>query len=660
MSSIDQSIQSGKRKRKIVVIGGSVGLTTVLILYFAFLFLMQGHNVQVAPDEAAKTQGFSVISGLGFFMDNKLYSMGSSTMIAVSADKFETKKVVIGPANEANVKVRLQPLPAKVQINTVPLLEDVAWSIDGQSHSKGQSFEGSLKPGFYRIQAAHPAFESAHIDIEAQIGGQLLDTLILTAISGQINFNSTPSGAQVQLNGQSVGSTPLSVTRAGGEYAVTVVYQGYTVLEDKVTIAVTDKTPSRHYFLTPLQATLTLSLAPPGGALLVNGSPAQSPISVDANKTHSIRYQKAGYVSQKQSVTLAPAQVKNIDFSLAAQMGQVQFQANEISQLYVNGQRQGSTPLTLSLQTLPTDIEFRKSGYRTINKKLRPVHGKTQLVAVEILTEFAARRKEGQPLFVSTLGIDMVRVAPKAFVMGSPVNETGRSRNEHQQKVAFSRNIWVSRHEITESQFSAFKQGKGSSKLPVTNLTWLEAVAYTNWLSEQEALQPFYRISQGQMLGINPKAKGYRLLSEAEWEFIAKQNRRASPTKYVWGSQERIRDKQGNFADQSLQGQQSFILPNYKDGFAGKAPVGSFKADRAGIYDLDGNAREWVHDLYTITPPDLSGTKLDYLGMAGGNSRVIKGGSFKTGRLKNLRTSARSSGLAGQDDVSFRIARYHH
>jgi hypothetical protein len=53
-------------------------------------------------------------------------------------------------------------------------------------------------------------------------------------------------------------------------------------------------------------------------------------------------------------------------------------------------------------------------------------------------------------------------------------------------------------------------------------------------------------------------------------------------------------------------------------------------------------------------------TKVDYLGTPRGKSHVIKGGSFKTGRLKNLRTSVRSSGSKGEDDISFRIARYHN
>lgn len=137
-------------------------------------------------------------------------------------------------------------------------------------------------------------------------------------------------------------------------------------------------------------------------------------------------------------------------------------------------------------------------------------------------------------------------------------------------------------------------------------------------------------------------------------------HRRASSTAFVWGNQFRLRDKQGNFAGASLRGKQTFILKDYDDGFADKAPVGSFKADRGGFYDLDGNVREWVHDIYSVTPQHQSGTYADYMGPGGQGKHVVKGASFKIGRLKNIRASVRSGESAPADDIGFRIARYEN
>ncbi len=195
--------------------------------------------------------------------------------------------------------------------------------------------------------------------------------------------------------------------------------------------------------------------------------------------------------------------------------------------------------------------------------------------------------------------------------------------------------------------------------MPVTNVSWDEAALFTNWLSEQEGLQPFYKVSNGKVVGTDASSRGYRLPTEAEWEYIAKINRRADSTIYVWGSQEHLRDKQGNFADESAKGQQTFILLGYNDGFAGKAPVGSFKAERGGFFDLDGNVKEWVHDSYTLNPPDLDRVYTDYLGALRGNGHVVKGASYKIGRLKNIRASVRDGERASAEDIGFRIARYH-
>ena len=274
------------------------------------------------------------------------------------------------------------------------------------------------------------------------------------------------------------------------------------------------------------------------------------------------------------------------------------------------------------------------------------------------MTEFEARRAEGRPLFVSGLGIQMASFRPNAFTMGSKANEAGRSRNEHQVKVDFSKKIWVSRHEITQSQFAAFDNSAPKSNKPMTSVSWIQAAEFTNWLSINEGLTPFYRIVNGRLLGFDKSSKGYRLPTEAEWEWLARKANRATATRYVWGNSDRIRNNTANFADKSVASTSQFVLDKYDDGFAGVAPVGSFKADRAGIFDLAGNVKEWVHDFYTNTSPNTRDVLMDYTGPARGQQHVVKGASFKTGKLKDLRAAKRIIGDGPQENIGFRIARY--
>lgn len=658
MNQIDASITSDKRKHKVVVLAGFSVLATILVCYVIWLFLFKGFIVTVLPAQAAPHAHFSVTAGTGFFIENKLYMLGSDVNINVGADKFEPATVTVKNDDDTTLTVTLLPLPASLVIETNAATEGMVWSVNGQHYSNDNTLQARLKPGQYQIDAVHPAYEPARTEITAEAADEIRQALTLVQVNGQISLNTVPAGAAVTINGQSAGTTPLILPQKGGDYPVEIALAGYEPLQDTVAVTYNNPSPSRNYYLKPVQAQLTVTLNPQGGMLLLDGKPVTSPLSIDAGKSHTLRYEKAGFTPQSQTISLNAGEQRTLALTLKAEMGDVHFSANETADVLIDGKVQGQTPLTLSLQALPHNIEFRKSGFRTVSKTVTPVVRQAQSVKAEMLTEFDARRREGKPLFAETLGIKLINVQPKAFSMGSPANETDRNRNEHEIKVDFSRNIQLSAHEITEAQFAAFKGQSGGSAMPVTQVSWLDAVLFTNWLSEQEGLLPFYIVQGNQVSGIRKESRGYRLPTEAEWEFVAKHNRRAARTKYVWGNDDLLRDKQGNFADKSLQGQQTFVFRDYNDGFAGKAPVGSFREDRAGFYDLEGNVREWVHDVYAVAPANMQQVYTDYLGPASGQGHVVKGGSFKSGRMKELRASIRSEGTAAADDIGFRIARY--
>ncbi|MFC3034033.1 SUMF1/EgtB/PvdO family nonheme iron enzyme [Pseudoalteromonas fenneropenaei] len=664
MSSLDAQINADKKQRKTLVLITSIAMTVVMVGYLIWLFVMRGYVLNVAPQAAAATARIDVVSGLGFMLDNTLYTLPGDTTVLVSADKYIAAKVAIGVDSPANIEIVLQPKPAEVKITAAPALDDLMWTVNGQPGQVGAVFSQSLPPGEYQLQLSHPWFEPQSLTIQAEIAGKIEQTLTLTPIAGHMQITSTPVGASVVLNGEIKGVTPLGLPIAGGEYQLQILQTGYETSQDTIRISQSLREVTRHYQLLPEQAELKVDLTPSDGVLLLNGKPATAPVSVDANVKHLVRYERAGFIAQQQALTLSPGERKTLGFNLQAEYGEVQFNADKPAELWLDGKLAGTTPLKLKLQTLPTAVEFKKVGFRSVKKTVTANSKQMQTVNAELLTEFAARRKEGKPLFISQLGISMEKIqsAGASFTMGSPVNEAGRMRHEHQLGVKFSKPFWVSKHEITNAQFAAMQgaQASQAGNEPVTNISWLEAVQYCNWLSEQEGLAPFYQV-RGSQVAINQSAAGYRLLTEAEWEFVAKQYRRSTATVYVWGSQERVKDKQGNFADASLKGKQTFVLDNYQDGFSGKAPVGSFKADRSNLFDLDGNVREWVYDFYTVAPP-AAGEQLDYSGPSSSagldGSHVIKGASYKTGRLSQLRASVRDKGQNGEDDVGFRIARF--
>jgi len=129
-------------------------------------------------------------------------------------------------------------------------------------------------------------------------------------------------------------------------------------------------------------------------------------------------------------------------------------------------------------------------------------------------------------------------------------------------------------------------------------------------------------------------------------------------TIFSWGNEMIIPPNTANIADESVKGQMTFYVPNYNDGYISVAPVGSFKKELSGLYDMAGNVSEWVHDVYSIMPPMPNTTAENPLGELRGQSHVVKGANFRSGSITKLRPAFREGLTAERDDVGFRIGRY--
>jgi formylglycine-generating enzyme required for sulfatase activity len=193
----------------------------------------------------------------------------------------------------------------------------------------------------------------------------------------------------------------------------------------------------------------------------------------------------------------------------------------------------------------------------------------------------------------------------------------------------------------------------------VVRVTWEQAALYCNWLSAQENLPAFYTVTGDVVNGINPTSIGYRLPTEAEWDWAARVNGDPSSLlKFPWGAELPPPDNHGNYADISAANFLGRILVNYNDGYMGSAPVGSFAANTNGFYDMGGNVAEWVNDFYGTGAAASNAPELNPVGPSSGTYHVIRGSSWAHGTVTELRLSFRDYNNAERDDVGFRIARY--
>ena len=264
---------------------------------------------------------------------------------------------------------------------------------------------------------------------------------------------------------------------------------------------------------------------------------------------------------------------------------------------------------------------------------------------------------------------ELVVVGAGSYMMGSPSGEEGRGDDEGPvHRVRIGRPIAVGVTEVTRGEWRGFVRETGHSTgdscwtyedgewkgrsgrswrspgysqtdgHPVVCVSWEDAQEYVAWLSRKTG-------------------EGYRLLSEAEWEYVA---RGGTSTSRYWGEGESGQCRHANGADRTLKrryGDWKWAVASCDDGHVHTAAVRTFSANGYGLHDVLGNVWEWVEDCWN---EGYAGAPSNGSAWEGGDCarRVLRGGSWNY-IPRDLRSAYRSrdpSGIRG-DDVGFRVAR---
>lgn len=663
MSEFKQTVLLAKRKsrrRRFILTAASL-LSILLII--SLLMIAKASRIEVLPVDISEQAEVSAVSGLAFVINHHLYSLTSQAEIAVQAPGYKAQSRRLSSEAFGKVmQVELEPLPARLVL-TSPVKDDkTSWTINGKIAAVADRLDTSLEPGDYRIEISHPYYQRQLLDLALAPGEKLEQAISLSAIEGRLTIDSIPAEATVIINGQDRGQTPLQLTLLGGQHDIEVTKAGFDPSTDRIEISQADPQPSRQYRLAAKSAGVTVSLKPAGGRLTLNGINVneQGKIKLKAGQENILRYQKPGYFSQSRTLTLNAEETRHLDFSLEQELGELEVTASRAADVFINGEKAGATPFQTRLIAVAHELEVRAQGYRSIKQTVTPKASSISTVHAVMVPEAQARLADAPPVYKTKSGGEMLLFKPRDSIqMGAERGEPGQRANEFIRTAQINRPFYAGRHEVTNAAYARFdKAHSGPPKLPATGVSWVEAAQYANWLSREEGLQPVYQINGKSLSAVNARADGYRLLTEAEWEWLARKAGRAQQSRFVWGDSQTVPNNAANIADISAKGSVPVYVPRYDDGYAAAAPVMTMQRELSGLFDMGGNVSEWTHDAYTLVPPASNAVQPHELDTSLTASRVIKGANWRSGSLTELRASYRDGKTAGSETLGFRLGRF--
>ena len=494
-----------------------------------------------------------------------------------------------------------------------------------------------------------------------------------------VAISTEPDAVSIFNGNEELGNTPSTVQLIQGKNILTLRKSGYKDYEIDLDVVAKQSISLDSLMLSRLDVPLKIATQPEGASVNINAEyRGLTPIEtmLEPLVEHNILISKPGYKDINNQVNLSTIEsllsegkVSEVfDYSLEKILGQVSFVGSDGAKVYRSDDLIGVIPFDIEMISEEQILQVKKDGLVTQEIRMTPNPNYPQKIEVKLLTEEETVLAAIPKTLKTSQSQELKLITPGSFVMGTPRRSQGRLSNENERLVEITKPFYIGTKEVTNNEFRAFKPKHTSGAEmfrelsngmhPTVMVSWSDAAAYCNWLSGKESLVPAYENIDGQFKLKKPMTNGYRLPTEAEWEWVSRYNGGAGEQRYPWGDSMPPIEESGNYADESTESLLTNVLGDYWDGYPVTAPSGRFYSNMIGIYDLGGNVAEWVSDYYAVPTRQLRVVERDPLGPIEGTARVIKGSSWRDSSLTKLRFAYRDYGTQGRLDVGFRIARY--
>jgi formylglycine-generating enzyme required for sulfatase activity len=320
----------------------------------------------------------------------------------------------------------------------------------------------------------------------------------------------------------------------------------------------------------------------------------------------------------------------------------------------------GGKPATVTVKPGKHRIAVKKDGIEISGEEVNVVANGKEKFTVRFVASGKSPH-EGPKAYqlesiTNSIGMTLTLIPAGEFFMGSPDEAVEAEITEvPSHRVRITKPFYFGVTEVTQAEYESVMgnnpsyfspkgegrhrvAGQSTEQLPVECVSWSDAIQFCNKLSEKDGKKPFYSIT-GPVIRIEDwNGQGYRLPTEAEWEYACRAGT-ATPTLFSFGDNPLDLAKYGWFRANS----------DERTHPASKKPPNGF-----GLHDMHGNVWEWCWDYFDDAFYQRSPTS-DPVGPAGPSNRVIRGGSWDN-RLRQCRSAHRQAGEGRRHNVGFRIA----
>jgi formylglycine-generating enzyme required for sulfatase activity len=559
-------------------------------------------------------------------------------------------------------KYLTNPVKKTYRIESVP--ENATLYING-SYMGTSPMTQTFEEGAYSIEAKKEGYKTAERTIEItdktttkNLTRTETITLTLEKETGESYIQSSPSGASIYLNGNYKGTTPKTLTGLeAGTYSLKVTKSGYEDKTETIGVEAGERT-TKNYNLTKeiTEGSLYIKSSPSGASVYLDGTyKGTTPKQIEniSAGSYTLKVTKSGYEDESMTINVRAGETAEKTVYLTEEMGELYISSSPSgANIYIDGSYKGTTPKTINgLNAGYYDIKLKKDGYEEKTEyNVRVTAGKQttkQMTLNKIQTESEPELTE------------MVFVEGGTFKMGDEFGDLWDScRPVH--SVTLSYDYWLGKYEVTFDEYDRYCEETGTSnandrrvewdakeekwiwgknmgrgKRPVINVNWSKAIKYCNWLSEKEGLKVAYD-DEGNLLNKNgnrtddiTKVEGYRLPTEAEWEYAARGGKENKGYQYSGSNN---LDEVGWYEQNcGTKGYSGSWKNEYVETLDMQThEVGTKKPNELGIYDMSGNVWEWCQDWYDDSYYGESPSN-DPVNLNNASRRVSRGGSWGSG-----------------------------